>query len=96
MTAKLSAKEARTWAESRAGWKFRDDSLRKTYQLPGFRDSIVFVNRIATIADELDHHPDILVRYDRVTLTLWSHDAGGVTKRDLALADRIDFATSAR
>ena len=96
MAAKLSAKEAGDWAESHAGWKFRDDSLRKTYDLPGFRDSIVFVNRIATIADELNHHPDIRVRYDRVTLKLWSHDAGGVTKRDLALAERIDFATSAR
>ena len=96
MAAKLSAKEADGWAEAHAGWKFRDDALRKTYHLSGFRDSIVFVNRIATIADELNHHPDIRVRYDRVTLKLWSHDAGGVTKRDLALAERIDFATSAR
>lgn len=96
MSAKLSKKEAVRWTEAHEGWKLRDDALRKTYQLSGFRASIVFVNRVATIADELDHHPDIRVRFDRVTLKLWSHDAGGVTARDLALAERIDFATSAR
>ena len=63
---------------------------------PSFRSAIVFVNRVATIADEEGHHPDIQIRYDRVSLHLWSHDAGGVTERDLKLAERIDFATSAR
>jgi len=96
MTAKLSKKEIGLWTDAHAGWKLRGDSLRKTYQLPGFRDSIVFVNRIATIADELDHHPEIRIQFNKVTLRLWSHDAGGVTKRDVALAQRIDFATSAR
>ena len=61
-----------------------------------FRNAIVFVNRVATIADEQKHHPEITVRYDQVWLKLWSHDAGGVTERDLKLAERIDFATSAR
>ena len=60
------------------------------------RDSIVFVNRIASIADDLNHHPDIDIRYSKVHLTITTHDSGGVTENDLALAEKIDFATSAR
>ncbi len=96
MTGKLSGKEIGLWTDSHPGWKLRGDALRKTYRLSSFRDSIVFVNRVATIADELDHHPDIRVRFDKVDLRLWSHDAGGVTARDVALAEKIDYATSAR
>jgi 4a-hydroxytetrahydrobiopterin dehydratase len=55
----------------------------------------VFVNRVAGLADERDHHPDIDIRYDTVKLRLSSHDAGGVTERDLALAQAIDHSTSA-
>ncbi len=67
----------------------------KQFSFPSFRDSIVFVNRVATLADDADHHPDIDVRYDRVTLILSTHSAGGITEKDLALAEAVDFATSA-
>jgi 4a-hydroxytetrahydrobiopterin dehydratase len=48
------------------------------------------LNRVASLADTADHHPDILVRYSKVTLTLSSHDAGGLTERDFDLATQID------
>ena len=96
MAEKLSPEEVENWAAVHSRWKFRDDGIRKTYTFPSFRSAIVFVNRVATIADEVDHHPDITIRYDKVSLKLWSHDAGGVTERDLKLAERVDFATSAR
>ena len=96
MAEKLSPEEVENWTAVHSRWKFRDDAIRKTYTFPSFRSAIVFVNRVATIADEVDHHPDITIRYDKISLKLWSHDAGGVTERDLKLAERIDFATSAR
>lgn len=96
MAKKVSREKIKSWAEARSGWKVLDDAIRKRFAFPSFRDSIVFVNRVATLADEHDHHPDIDVRFDKVFLTLSTHDAGGVTRKDLNLAERIDFATSAR
>ncbi len=96
MKERLPPEVVEVWAAAHDRWKFRDDTIRKEYVFPSFRSAIVFVNRVATIADELNHHPEIRIRYDRVFLRLWSHDAGGVTQRDLSLAERIDFATSAR
>ena len=96
MAEKIPPEAVENWAAARSNWIFRDDTIGKTYAFPSFRSAIVFVNRVATIADEVGHHPDITIRYDKVSLLLWSHDAGGVTERDLKLAERIDFATSAR
>ena len=96
MAEKLPPEEVEAWVSARPRWKYRDGTIRKNYRFPSFRSAVVFVNRVATIADELDHHPEITVRYDKVILRMWSHDAGGVTERDLGLAERIDFATSAR
>jgi 4a-hydroxytetrahydrobiopterin dehydratase len=55
----------------------------------------VFVNRVATIADDMRHHPDIEILFDRVVLTLSTHSVQGITEKDLALAEQVDFATSA-
>lgn len=96
MAERLPLEAVEAWAAAHARWKFRDDTIRKKYVFPSFRSAVVFVNRVATIADELNHHPEIRIRYDKVFLRLRSHDAGGVTQRDLDLAERIDFATSAR
>ena len=58
------------WIEARTGWKRSGDVIEKTYSFDSFRDSVVFVNRVATLADEADHHPDIDVRYDKVRIGL--------------------------
>jgi len=71
------------------------NKLVKDFRFPSFRDAIVFVNRLATLADTAHHHPDIDVRYDSVRVTLTTHDVGGISDRDLDLAEQIDFATSA-
>ena len=57
-------------------WKLRGNVIEKLYRFSSFAGAIAFVNRVAGLAAEHDHHPDILVQYDRVTLTLSSHDAG--------------------
>jgi len=92
---KLNAESVRGWLRARKGWRRRSNQLTKEFGFPSFRDSIVFVNRVATLADDHDHHPDIDIRYDTVTVTLTTHDAGGITEKDLKLAEQIDFATSA-
>lgn len=92
---KLNSASIQGWLKNRPGWKRKSNALTKEFQFSSFRDSIVFVNRIATLADGADHHPDIDVRYDKVTLTLSTHSAGGITEKDLKLAEQVDFATSA-
>jgi len=76
--------------QSLPGWTREGKSLRRVYSFEGFPQAITFVNRVAELAEAQDHHPDILVEYRRVTLTLSSHDEGGLTARDLRLAKAID------
>jgi len=69
------------------GWNEVDDALERTFELPTFAEAIAFVNRIADLAEAENHHPDIAIRYRRVTLRWWTHTAGGVTDRDHRLAE---------
>ena len=94
-TEKLNNASIQGWLKNRSGWKRKSNSLIKEFHFSSFRDSIVFVNRVATLADEAKHHPDLDIRYDRVTVMLSTHSAGGITEKDLALAEQVDFATSA-
>ena len=91
---KLNTESVRGWIKGRKGWSRRSNKLMKAFEFSSFRDSIVFVNRVATLADTHNHHPDIDVRVEKVTLTLSTHDAGGITEKDIKLAEQIDFATS--
>jgi 4a-hydroxytetrahydrobiopterin dehydratase len=90
MRSKLSDVEIHRALAGLNGWSRRGDALVKTFNFPRFADGIAFVNRVARIADDMDHHPDIDIRYTRVTMTLSTHDAGGVTKADFTLAQRIE------
>lgn len=87
---KLSDLEIQRALGTLPGWARRGDALVKTYTRPSFADGIAFVGRIAESADAMDHHPDIDIRYSKITCTLSSHDAGGITQRDLDLAARIE------
>lgn len=73
-----------------SGWSRAGDAIRKEYKFADFAEAMGFVTRVALRAEAMDHHPDILVSYSRVTLTLSSHDAGGLTERDFRLAEKID------
>ena len=74
------------------GWKRQGKSILKTFDLKGFKAAMAFSGTVGELADRADHHPDILIQYSKVTLTLSSHDAGGVTDRDLRLARQIEAA----
>ncbi len=71
------------------GWERRGDEIRRTFSFPDFKAALAFVNRVGELAEQVDHHPDIDIRYSRVTLALTTHDAGGLTARDFELASRI-------
>jgi 4a-hydroxytetrahydrobiopterin dehydratase len=75
---------------SLAGWSRRGDVLTRTYQFRNFTQAMEFVNRVAGLAESANHHPDIDIRYSKVTLALSTHDAGGITSNDIALARGID------
>jgi 4a-hydroxytetrahydrobiopterin dehydratase len=72
------------------GWERNGDAIAKTFTHDDFRAAMTFVNRVADAAEAANHHPDIDVRWNRVTLTLISHSAGGLTADDIALAHRIE------
>ena len=71
-------------------WSGDGDGLRRTIELPSFRDAVAAVVAIADVAEEMDHHPDVDLRWRTLHLTLVSHSAGGVSDLDLELARRID------
>jgi 4a-hydroxytetrahydrobiopterin dehydratase len=74
------------------GWQRQGDAISKEFRFPDFRAAITFVNRVADAAERADHHPDIIINYDRVRMTLSTHSEGGLTEKDFALASEIDAA----
>ena len=72
------------------GWARDGEAIRRTWRFADFKAAMIFVNGVAALAEKANHHPDIAIHYAEVTLRLWSHDAGGLTARDFALARTID------
>lgn len=72
------------------GWERQGQQLRREFRFGTFREAMAFANRVAELAERHDHHPDLLVQYARVTLTLSTHDAGGLTELDFRLAREIE------
>ena len=94
MRQKLSDLEIQRALGGLPGWSRRGDTLTKTFAFERFTDGISFINRVAKVADEMNHHPDIDVRYTKITIVLSTHDAGGITQSDLELAERIEKVIS--
>ncbi len=72
------------------GWTRDGEVIVKTFDGRDFDGAIAFVNRVAEVASRQNHHPDIMISWNRVTIRTWSHDAKAVTERDVALANAID------
>ena len=72
------------------GWTDDGQALVKRFDRGNFNGAIAFVNAVASLANQLDHHPDITVSWTEVTIRTWSHDAGAITERDVALARAVD------
>ncbi|HUJ79416.1 MAG TPA: 4a-hydroxytetrahydrobiopterin dehydratase [Nitrospiria bacterium] len=91
---RLTEQEIATRLRALAGWRLANGALVKLYNFQTFAEGIQFVDRVAVLADAADHHPDIDIRYTRVTMALTTHSAGGITDKDFTLAGQIDRAAS--
>ena len=90
MSTVLSKPEIDLALQKLPGWTSHDNSIARDFQFKDFVEAMKFVNRIAAAAEAANHHPDILISYNKVTLTLVSHDSGGVTQRDIRMAATIN------
>jgi len=95
MAAKLNETEIAAALKGVPEWSEVSEAIQRTYQFKDFAEAMRFVSRVADQAEQDQHHPDILIRYNKVTLTLSTHDAGGLTEKDFALAGKIDAAVGA-
>ena len=86
----LAESELKQQVQELDGWEVRGGALEKPYDRGDFDGSIAFVNTIARAANEADHHPDISVSWDMVTLRWVNHSAGGITGKDIAMARKSD------
>jgi len=89
---KLTEAQVEASLTSLPEWQLCGGRLIRQYRFETFRQAISFVNMVASTAEQHDHHPDIDIRYDRVTLSLWTHDAAGITQRDLRFAATLSSA----
>ncbi len=90
----LSSQEVDARLRGLSGWQRDDGEIHKRFQFKAFRDAVRFVDAVANLAEAKDHHPDMCVNYNKVTMTLSTHSEGGVTEKDLDMAVAIDGANS--
>jgi len=86
----LHIKQIKLHLQAIPNWSKRAQTIFRTFKFEGFLKGIEFVNRIAKRAQKLNHHPDIDIRFNQVTLTLTTHDEGGITEKDFTLAKQCD------
>ena len=89
-TIKLSDAEISTLLEELSDWKIEDGKLHKEFQFDSFVEAFGFMARVALIAESMNHHPEWFNVYNRVTVDLETHDAGGISALDFELAKKID------
>jgi len=90
MSTVLSDAELKEALQHLPGWKKNGKAIERQFQFTNFVGAMEFVNHIAEAAEAVNHHPDIFISYNKVTLGLVSHDSGGVTQRDIRMAGRIN------
>ncbi len=78
------------------GWRRRDQVIEKEFAFPTFPDAVSFVVRVAFAAEAVDHHPDLTIHYRKVTVTYWTHSAGGLTAKDFSGAATVEGCGKAR
>jgi 4a-hydroxytetrahydrobiopterin dehydratase len=87
---RLSKEQIVQKLQSLKGWNLVDNGIRKTYEFNDFVQAVGFVNSVAILAEKINHHPDIDIRWNKVTLTLSTHSSNGLTEKDFDLANGIE------
>lgn len=90
MAQKLSESNAQKHLASVPGWAIQGGELSRTFELASFSAALMFVSAVGYLAEAAGHHPDIVINYRKVKLSLVTHDAGGLTEKDFALAGQIN------
>lgn len=90
MAIKLERQQVAEALQKLPNWTLQGDQIERLLKFENFVDAMVFVNKVAEIAEEEGHHPDIRIVYNRVNLALTTHDSGGLTQKDFQMAHRID------
>lgn len=93
--AKLTDEDIQGHLSRLPDWKRQGNAITKQYKFSDFTHAMQFVNHVAEEAESVNHHPDIDIRYNQVTLTLTTHDSGGLTQNDVNLATAADEASDA-
>lgn len=92
----LSDEQVRQQLQNLDGWSQQQKAIVRQFEFKDFKQAMEFVNRIADAAEAANHHPDITISYNKVTLLLTSHDSGGVTDRDAKMAEKINEVVGSR
>jgi 4a-hydroxytetrahydrobiopterin dehydratase len=87
---KLTAAEIKTGLATTRAWKKKRNAIQRTFEWEDFAEAMKFVNAVARAAEKADHHPDIDIRWNKVTMSLSTHSAGGLTANDFDMARKID------
>ena len=90
MSKTLTDAELQSALSTLPGWARNGIAIERKYEFKDFVEAMKFVNKVADAAEEAGHHPDINIVYNKVTLQLTSHDSGGVTQRDVKMANKIN------
>jgi 4a-hydroxytetrahydrobiopterin dehydratase len=86
----LTAEQVNAEIAATPGWELADGQITTTVTRKDFKDALLFVNAVGYLAERANHHPDVLISWNKVTLNLVSHSAGGLTAKDFALARQVN------
>jgi 4a-hydroxytetrahydrobiopterin dehydratase len=87
----LNKNEINTKLSGLSNWNYSNDQIGKEFQLKDFAEALLFVNKAGAFAEEMNHHPDILMHsWNKVKITISTHSEGGVTEKDFKLAEKIE------
>ncbi len=86
----LTAQDIKTWLKKLPEWELEKKHIERLFEFDDFSQAIEFVNGVAEIAEEEDHHPEIDIRYSKVRVALSTHSEGGITDLDFEMAEKID------
>lgn len=89
----LNANQIKDGLKKTPEWEHNKKQIERTFDFDEFFESIDFVNAVAEIAEEMDHHPDLDIRFNKVRVVLSTHSKGGITDLDLEVAEKIDTLT---
>ncbi len=87
---RMSDDEVKDRLSKLGGWEREGDALERQFEFANFVSSVEFVNRVVPVAEEMNHHPDLSISWNKVTVSLSTHSEGGITENDFELATKID------